>query len=114
MELTSTDTANQTDESSGKESILDGVRRIVRVPEVGILIPLIVLVLLFYTGNPVFLAPKNVANMLRALSFVGVIALGQTFLMVSGEFDLSVGSTAGLSAIICSHMLMGLGLPCRL
>ena len=47
--------------------------------------------------------------MLRALSFVGIIALGQTFLMISGEFDLSVGSTAGLCAIVCSHLMANLG-----
>ena len=63
----------------------------------------------FYVLNPVFLSPKSMANMLRALSFVGIIALGQTFLMISGEFDLSVGSTAGLCAIVCSHLMANLG-----
>ena len=74
-------------------------RRIIAIPEVGILIPLIGFVLFFYLLNHTMLAPKNIANMLRAVSFVGIIALGQTFLMISGEFDLSVGSTAGLAAI---------------
>jgi ribose transport system permease protein len=31
-----------------------------------------------------------------------VIAVGQSILMVSGEFDLSVGSTAGLAAVVCA------------
>lgn len=96
-----------------KKSAIPAVGKIVRkmfaVPEVGVLIPLILFILLFYALNPVFLAPKNVANMFRALSFVGVIALGQTFLMVSGEFDLSVGSTAGLCAIVCSHLMANKG-----
>lgn len=85
------------------------LRRVFAVPEVGVLIPLFLLILLFYAINPTMLAPKNIANMLRALSFVGVIALAQTFLMISGEFDLSVGSVAGLCAIVCSHLMVNKG-----
>jgi ribose transport system permease protein len=96
-------------EVSGMSSVRRIARRIFAVPEVGVLIPLLLFILLFYALNPVFLAPKNVANMLRALSFVGVIALGQTFLMISGEFDLSVGSTAGLCAIVCSYLMVNMG-----
>lgn len=85
------------------------LRRLFAIPEVGVLIPLIALFLLFYLINPTMVAPKNIANMLRALSFVGVIALGMTFLMISGEFDLSVGSVAGLCAIVCSHLMVNKG-----
>lgn len=91
-----------------KENILRGI---FAIPEVGILIPLLTFILFFYLLNPTMLAPKNIANMLRALSFVGIIALGQTFLMISGEFDLSVGSTAGLAAIVCSHVMVNEGWP---
>ena len=75
----------------------------------GVLIPLLLFIAFFYVLNPVFLTPKSMATMLRALSFVGIIALGQTFLMISGEFDLSVGSTAGLCAIVCSHLMANMG-----
>ena len=95
--------------SSPLTVIRSAFRRLFAIPEVGVLIPLLAFILIFYALNPVMLAPKNVANMLRALSFVGIIALGQTFLMISGEFDLSVGSTAGLCAIVCSHMMANLG-----
>jgi ribose transport system permease protein len=81
-------------------------RQIIAVPEVGVLIPLVGFVLLFYYLNPIFLSPNNIATMLRSMSFTGVIALGMVFLMVSGEFDLSVGSTAGLCAIVCSYMMV--------
>jgi ribose transport system permease protein len=84
-------------------------RRLFAIPEIGVLIPLLAFILIFYALNPVMLAPKNLANMARALSFVGIIALGQTFLMISGEFDLSVGSTAGLCAIVCSHLMVNVG-----
>jgi ribose transport system permease protein len=85
------------------------LRRILSIPEVGVFIPLIGFVILFYSINPHFLNPRNVAAMARALSFVGVIAIGQVFLMISGEFDLSVGSTAGLAAIVCSYLMVNMG-----
>lgn len=102
-------TLPQKKEASGMSIVRRIARRIFAVPEVGVLIPLLIFIALFYVLNPVFLSPKSMANMLRALSFVGIIALAQTFLMISGEFDLSVGSTAGLCAIVCSHLMANLG-----
>ena len=54
------------------------VRDVLSVPEVGVLIPLLAFALIFYAINPVFLSPDNITTMLRAMSFVGVIAVGQT------------------------------------
>jgi ribose transport system permease protein len=86
-------------------------RRLFAVPEVGVIIPLLAFVIIFYAVNPIFLSMDNITTMLRAMSFVGVIAIGQTLLMISGAFDLSVGSTAGLAAIICSYAMVRLNLP---
>lgn len=86
-------------------------RRIFAIPEVGVLIPLVGFVLIFYLINPAFLSPAQVTTMLRSMSFVGVIAMGQTFLLITGAFDLSVGAVAGLSGIICSYLMVRLQLP---
>ena len=43
------------------------------------------------------------------VSFVGIIAIGQTILLVAGEFDLSVGSVAGLSAVVARQADDGAG-----
>lgn len=99
-------------ESTPKPQSLGGrLRGVLSVPEVGVLIPLILLSLLFYALKPVFLSANNIAAILRAVSFVGIIAIGQTFLMISGAFDLSVGSTAGLCAIVCSYLMVNLQVP---
>jgi ribose transport system permease protein len=82
------------------------VRRVFAIPEVGVLIPLLGFVLVFYLINPAFLNPDNIAAMVRAMSFIGVVALGQTLLMISGAFDLSVGSVAGLGAVVCSALMV--------
>lgn len=83
-------------------------RRIFAVPEVGVLIPLIGFILIFYLLNHGFLNFDNIAAMLRAMSFIGVIAVGMTFLMISGAFDLSVGAVAGMGAVICSALMVRL------
>ena len=82
------------------------IRRLFAVPELGVLVPLILFIVVFYMINSTFLSSGNLAAMARAMSFIGVIAMGQTFLLISGAFDLSVGSVAGLSAIICSAAMV--------
>ena len=86
-------------------------RRLFAVPEFGVLIPLIGFIVIFYALNPTFLSPQFVTTMLRTMSFVGIIAIGQTFLLISGAFDLSVGSAAGLAAIVFTYVMVKMSLP---
>jgi len=87
------------------------LRRLTALPEVGISIPLVVLILVFYLINHAFLSPNSVGAMLRGMAFVGIIAVGQTWLMVAGEIDLSVGSVAGLCAVVSSWLMKDAGWP---
>jgi ribose transport system permease protein len=45
------------------------------------------------------------------MAFVGVVAVGQTLLMIAGEFDLSVGSVAGLTSYIAAALMAERDLP---
>ncbi|MSU70419.1 MAG: ABC transporter permease [Opitutaceae bacterium] len=87
------------------------LRKIWAIPEAGIFVPLVVFTLVFFCVNPGFLGANSVAAMLRALTFVGIIAVGQTWLMVAGGIDLSVGSVAGLCAIVSSWLMKTQGWP---
>ncbi len=63
--------------------------------------PLLALVLLVVLGtalNPSFISPANVTNVLARSSFIGIIAVGATFVITSGGLDLSVGSMAAFLA----------------
>jgi ribose transport system permease protein len=66
----------------------------------GIFITLVVLVTFFYLSNPIFLSPVNVAAMLRAMSYTGIVAVGLALCLISGIIDLSVGSTAALTSVV--------------
>jgi ribose transport system permease protein len=63
--------------------------------------PVIALVLLCIAGallNPDFATLDNMMNVLTRTAFIGIIAVGMTFVIVSGGIDLSVGSMAALIA----------------
>jgi ribose transport system permease protein len=63
--------------------------------------PVIALVVLVIAGalmNPNFLSYGNVTNVLARSAFIGIIAVGMTFVITSGGLDLSVGSMAAFIA----------------
>ena len=82
----------------------------------GVLGPLIALALLLVLGsvlNGNFLTYANMANIVARASFIGIIAVGATFVITSGGLDLSVGSmaafTAGMIIIIINALVPTLG-----
>ncbi len=83
----------------------------IAVGEVGVVVALILAVAFFYTLQPAFLSERNIRAILQVVSFVGIIAIGQTMLLVCGEFDLSVGAVAGLSAVSGAKLMTAAALP---
>src|SRR5947208_13214320 len=57
-----------------------------------------------------FLSPLNLTNILVQSSIMAVIAIGMTFVIVGGGFDLSVGSTAALSGCVASMVMLEAGI----
>jgi ribose transport system permease protein len=75
-------------------------------------IPLLTLIALcgvtaLLTGR--FLSPLNLTNILVQSSIMAVIAMGMTFVIVGGGFDLSVGSTAALAGCVASMVMLVAG-----
>lgn len=66
----------------------------------GVLIALVALTTLLALATDNFLSSYNVSVVMRQAAFVGLVALGQTLVLLVGGIDLSVGATAGLSSII--------------
>ncbi len=60
---------------------------------------LIVLFVICALTNDVFAKPANLLNILRQVSYSGIIALGMTFVIVGGGIDLSVGSLFALCGV---------------
>jgi simple sugar transport system permease protein len=69
-------------------------------PEFGPLVLILLEIVVFTAINPTFMSLNNIGNTLAFSVELGLIALGMTLLMTSGEFDLSVGSVFGFSAVV--------------
>src|SRR6185436_12661464 len=68
-------------------------------------IALIVICAVMAHVSEVFFTEDNFFNIARNFSFIGIIALGMTAVIITGGIDLSVGSIVGLSAIVGSLVL---------
>ncbi|MBA3516455.1 MAG: ABC transporter permease [Rhizobiales bacterium] len=77
----------------------------------GTLLCLVLLTLGFSFAVPdAFASTANLLNLLQQITTLAIVAVGATFVMVIGEFDLSVGFVASLSAVI-AFALFGIGAP---
>jgi D-xylose transport system permease protein len=64
-----------------------------------ILVVVGMIVFSIYSGRPPYLAASNVGNLLDQMALTGILAIGMTVLLISGNFDLSVGSLTALTAM---------------
>lgn len=87
------------------------VRRFLRSQFVnyGILpILLVALIVAFAATEPRFLSPENVLNVVRQVSFIGIIIIGQMFYLITGNYDLSNGGTVALSSVVGATIMVTL------
>ncbi|WP_152189221.1 ABC transporter permease [Georgenia satyanarayanai] len=72
-----------------------------------VLVVLAVLVAVMLVLNPGFYEPPSLMAFLRNAAPLVVLAIGQYFVIVSGEFDLSVGSLVGAQVVIAAKLING-------
>jgi ribose transport system permease protein len=82
------------------------LRRLLSGQKTVILFALIVLVMAFTFINPVFLSEANIFSLIKTLSFYGLVAVGETLIIIGGDIDISVGSTAGFGAVFSTYLMM--------
>lgn len=75
--------------------------------ETGVALALVVMCLVLTVLNDRFLTPGNLLNIGRQVSLIGIMAVGMTFVLVSGEVDLSVGSTYALAGLSTGLVIIG-------
>ena len=73
----------------------------------GIILVLIVLCLSFGLLSPVFFSAENIINIFRQVSVVGIVAVGMTFVVLTGGIDLSVGSIIGIASVFTAELMLG-------
>jgi len=86
------------------------ISRALRWEASGVLLALIVLCAVLAFVSPNFLNNYNLTVVIRQASFVGLVALGQTLVLLLGGIDLSLGACASFSAIVGCLMLKSAGI----
>lgn len=79
--------------------------RLIQSREFGVFLALVALVILMRVLTPYFWKPDNVFNVLRGMSTIGIMAIGQTMIIVTGGIDLSVGSMLAASAMVTARLM---------
>jgi ribose transport system permease protein len=87
------------------------IRNLFRAREMGVLVALIIMVIALSLATPAFLSVTNLLNIGRQVSLLGIMAVGMTFVLISREVDLSVGSIYALVGLLTGmFIVMGWGL----
>ena len=97
------------------QSAIKPARRFVLSREVGLLLLLILLIVVFRILFPVswesFATFDNLSSVVRNMAFEGILALGMMLMLVGGTFDLSVGATASMIGVITGWLMKKAGWP---
>jgi len=75
----------------------------------GFYFALAILVIAFTLLSPAFLTSANFINILQQSSTIGIMALGQTLVILAGGIDVSVGSVLGLGGMVAALAIRDLG-----
>jgi len=75
------------------------------------LVGLIVVSVLMGFASDNFFTVNNILNVLRQVSVVGILAVGMTFVILTGGIDLSVGAVMALAGTIAAGLMVNMGLP---
>ena len=87
------------------------LKKITGQREFSIFAIVIVIFIIMSFASPYFLTKINIHSLLLSLSITAIIAVGMTNLLISGGFDLSVGSVVGFTGMLAALLVKNFGLP---
>lgn len=89
-----------------KNSAADVIRGFVKSEKFGLVIALIVMVIVFsICTKGKYILKANIINILLASSIVGLVAIGESFILIGGQSDLSPGSVSAFSGVLVAILL---------
>ena len=75
----------------------------------GTVLGLVILVVVFTALSNIFLTPSNIRNILIQSGTNAIIAVGRTYVIISGNIDISVGASLALSSCVGATLMVGTG-----
>ena len=85
------------------------LRKLLCSDEVSVFIPLLAIMLVTGIFRPDFLTVKNFSAMFTQIPFIATVALGVSFVLMTGSVDISTGRVAGFAGIIMSTLCVDAG-----
>lgn len=80
-----------------------------RLRQYGLILALVLLIAAFSMASEYFFTTSNILNIARQVSVTAIVAIGMTFVIISGGIDLSVGSTLAFSGVVAAFAFSGSG-----
>ena len=112
--MSSNKTAEQAPRAGAGSGLTKGrsiLKSIFGAREAGLAAALLALVIFLTLASPYFMTVSNLVVVSRQIALVLIIAIGMTFVIISGQIDLSVGSVVALTSVLTGIMLVTWGLP---
>ena len=85
------------------------IKKILRMKGMGAALTAFAGLIVIYTAfgimNPMVFSGQNILNLLRSMSKYLLIGIGQSYVMITGNIDLSIGSVAGMSAMMTATLM---------
>jgi ribose transport system permease protein/L-arabinose transport system permease protein len=92
--------ATAVSEAARKDGILRRVINAVGVDNLSLLLALVLVIFVVYLQQPLFLSWQNLMNSLaQSIVIVGLMAIGETVVIIAGGLDISVGSVASVASV---------------
>lgn len=85
--------------------------KVLEIREIGAALPLLIAVILFASKSDKLLTWDNMINVLRIASFTMICAIGESYLLLSGSWDISIGAVYSLGGVVAGMAMTTYGLP---
>jgi fructose transport system permease protein len=96
---------------SGRTAVLQVARRWLTAPTVGPFFALVLTMAFFTLESDRFLQTQNLSLVLQQTMVVGVLAIGQTLVILTAGIDLSVGTVMALGQVVMTKLAVASGMP---
>lgn len=102
-----------TTDPAARESATGASRRMTvgNLRQFALIVALIIVMMVFTLSTEYFLTTSNLMNVVRQMAVTTIVAVGMTFVIVSGGIDLSVGAIVAFSGVMAADVLASTGSP---
>ena len=81
------------------------------ISQVFVYLILLFVIVFFSLMSKAFLTTKNILNICRQVSMIGICSVGMTMVLLTGGIDISIGSIIALSGVVSAKLIVEAGFP---